>query len=112
MKDVNALLGRVTKLTGALTDIKMGGMMGVDTEGAEKVMTQQIKADTKTLNTLTEVTTGPDPVLFNKAFKGFKDRNPKYFTTDASGNNIIVPEFKHVVEDSVGAIYSKMMNQP
>ena len=112
MKDVNALLGRMTKLTGALTDIKMGGMIGIDTEATEKVVTQQIKADTKTLNTLTETTTGPDPVLFNKAFKGFKDRNPKYFTTDASGNNIIVPEFKHVVEDSVGAIYSKMINQP
>jgi len=112
IKDINALVNRVTRNTSALADIKMGGLAGVDTEATEKVVTRQIKADTKTLNTLTEVTTGPDPVLFNKAFKGFKDRNPKYFTTDASGNNIIVPEFKHVVEDSVGAIYSKMMNQP
>ena len=112
MKDVNALLGRMTKLTGALTDIKMGGMMGIDTDATEKVMTQQIEADTKTLNTLTEMTTGPNPDVMEKAFKGFKERNPKYFTTDAGGNDIIVPEFRHVVEDSVGALYSKMINQP
>ena len=114
IKDINALVNRVTRNTSALADLKIGGaaMTGIDTKGVEKVLTKQIGADTKTLNTLTEVTTGPDPVLFNKAFKGFKDRNPKYFTTDASGNNIIVPEFKHVVEDSVGAIYSKMINQP
>jgi len=112
IKDINALVNRVTRNTSALTDIQMGGLAGVDTEATEKVVTQQIKADTKTLNTLTEVTAGPNPDLMEKAFKGFKERNPKYFTTDAGGNDIIVPEFRHVVEDSVGALYSKMINQP
>jgi len=112
MKDANALTNRLIRNTSALVDIKMGGLVGIDTEATEKVVKQQINADTKTLNTLTEMTTGPNPDLMEKAFKGFKDRNPKYFTTDASGKGIVIPEFVHVVEDSVGALYSKMINQP
>jgi len=114
MNDVNALVNRVTKTTTALADLKIGGaaMTGIDTKGVEKVLTKQIGADTKTLNTLTEMTTGPNPDLMEKAFEGFKERNPKYFTTDASGKGIVRPEFVHVVQDSVGALYSKMINKP
>ena len=112
MKDANALTNRLIRNTSALADIKMGGLIGIDTEATEKVVKQQIKADTKTLNTLTEMTTGPDPDLMEKAFEGFKERNPKYFTTDASGKGIVRPEFVHVVQDSVGALYSEMINKP
>ena len=76
-----------------------------------KSVDKQLEADVGTVENITgAVSVNRD--LMEKAFKGFKERNPKYFTTDAGGNDIIVPEFRHVVEDSVGALYSKMINQP
>ncbi len=108
MKDVSALFNRISKFS----DIKMEQkIMPTLPKSIIKSVDKQLEADVGTVENITgAVSVNRD--LMEKAFKGFKERNPKYFTTDASGKGIVRPEFAHEVQDSVGALYSKLINQP